>query len=239
MDILNIIRDTAHRPFELPTGAWQYYQEWNDALFLHWTIPCDVIRSCIPRALNLDTFNGDAYVSLVAFTMQKIRPRVLPAIGYVSDFDEINLRTYINNDGKSGVYFLSIEAGKRLSVLIARALSGLPYVTACIARSKGKYSSINDRTGCYMDAAFEVGQQQEKTNLDKWLTERYCLYLDDGGKLFRYDIHHKEWKINHVRIDRLSLNYGVGGVSLSNIAPGLTHYSEGVKVVAWGRQRIS
>ena len=91
-----------------------------------------------------------------------------------------------------------------------------------------------------MDAEFELGQQlTEKTNLDKWLTERYCLYLDKGGELFRYDIHHKEWKINHVRIDRLSLNYSVGGASLSDVAPRLTHYSEGVKVVAWGRRRIS
>jgi uncharacterized protein YqjF (DUF2071 family) len=182
MDILDILADTAHRPFELPTGAWRYYQEWNDALFLHWTISCDAIRCCLPRALNLDTFNGDAYVSLVAFTMQKIRPRVLPAIGYVSDFNEINLRTYINNDGKAGVYFLSIEAGKRLSVFIARALSGLPYVSASIARSKDRYKSINDRTGNYMDATFEIGKQlSEKTSLDKWLTERYCLYLDRHG----------------------------------------------------------
>src|SRR5688572_28073305 len=121
MDIVDILAETSHRPFELPAGNWQYYHEWNNALFLHWTIPYDVIRNCVPGALNLDTFNGDAYVSLVPFTMQRIRPRMLPAIGYVSDFDEINLRTYINNDGKAGVYFLSIESGKRLSAFIARS----------------------------------------------------------------------------------------------------------------------
>lgn len=75
------------------------------------------IRDLVPSKLKIDTFDGNAYVSLVAFTMEKIRPRYLPAIKFISCFDEINLRTYIDNDNKKGVYFLNIEAGKLLSSL--------------------------------------------------------------------------------------------------------------------------
>lgn len=116
-DIDYILSEIKHRPFELPKGEWGYYQEWNWAIFLHWKVPVKEIRDLVPSKLKIDTFDGNAYVSLVAFTMEKIRPRYLPAIKFISCFDEINLRTYIDNDNKKGVYFLNIEAGKLLSSL--------------------------------------------------------------------------------------------------------------------------
>jgi uncharacterized protein YqjF (DUF2071 family) len=239
-DISQIITATDHRPFELPIGKWKYYQEWNNALFLHWTIPLEVLQSCVPQKLKLDNFNGDFYVSLVAFTMQKIRPKNLPAIKYISDFHEINLRTYICNDGKRGVYFLNIEAGKMLSAFIAKSLSGLPYEKANINRTKNKYRSTNNNKCYHLDTEFEIGQDlSDKTDLDKWLTERYCLYFDKDNEIFRYDIHHKEWRIKTVNISRLNLSYKIGGLNLSDRKPNLTHYSDGVKVIAWRRQRLT
>ncbi|MEO5911719.1 MAG: DUF2071 domain-containing protein [Pelobium sp.] len=81
-NIEDILSDISHRPFKIPNGKWKYYQEWNNALFFHWTIPFDIL----PEHLNIDTFNGECYVSLVAFTMEKIRPRFLPAIGIYFKF---------------------------------------------------------------------------------------------------------------------------------------------------------
>ncbi len=123
----DILSETKHRSFNYPKNKWRYYQEWNNALFLHWKVPFDALRNLVPQDLNLDTYDGEVYVSLVAFTMQKIRPRNLPAIKFISDFDEINVRTYIDNNNKKGVYFLNIEAEKQLSAFIAKTLSGLPY----------------------------------------------------------------------------------------------------------------
>ncbi len=237
-EIDNILSATKHRPFGLPAGNWNYYQEWNNALFLHWKVQFETLRKLVPKKLNLDTFDGEAYISLVAFTMQKIRPRNLPAIKFISEFDEINIRTYIDNDNKKGVYFLNIEAGKLLSAFIAKTLSGLPYEKSNIQRTDKSYKSSNIKKGFFLDTEFEVKEKLiEKTKLDNWLTERYCLYLDKGKEFYRYDIHHKEWEIKNVDIKRLDLKYEIGELNLTN-KPDLIHYSDGVKVVSWKRKKI-
>lgn len=237
-EIDEILIDTKHRPFDFPEGNWFYYQEWNNALFLHWKVPFEILSELVPEQLNIDTFDGNAYVSLVAFTMEKIRPRNLPSINFVSDFDEINLRTYINNDNKKGVYFLNIEAAKSLSAFIARQLSGLPYEKANLSRTNTTYKSANTKKGFYLDTEFEIKELlTEKTELDKWLTERYCLYLDVKGTFYRYDIHHKEWKVKNVELKKLNLKYDIEKLNLTN-KPYLAHYSDGVKVVAWKRAKI-
>lgn len=237
--IEKILNDTSHRPFEIPRGNWVYYQEWNRALFLHWTVPFELLRECVPSNLNIDTFDGNCYISLVAFTMEKIRPKFFPSIAYISDFDEINVRTYIDNDNKKGVYFLNIEAGKSLSTFIAKTLSGLPYENSNINRTDKIYKSKNSKKGFSLHTEFNVGQVlKDKTELDKWLTERYCLYLDKDNEFYRYDIHHKEWELKNVNINDLNLDYKIGKINLRKKQPDLTHYSDGIKVIAWKRQKI-
>lgn len=238
-NIDDILSNISHRPFEIPNRQWQYYQEWNKVLFFHWTIPFDILRKCVPENLNIDTFDGKCYVSLVAFTMEKIRPGFLPAVGLISNFDEINLRTYIENDNKKGVYFLNIEAGKTLSTFIAKSISRLPYEKSNIIRTESTYYSENIKRGFNLHTEFEIKNElHHKTELDKWLTERYCLYLDIDKKSYRYDIHHKEWDLKSVEIKMLDLSYKIGGLNLTNKQPNLSHYSDGVKVIAWKRTRI-
>lgn len=233
----SLLQAIAHRPFPLPRGQWMYYQEWNRVLFLHWSVPYSTLREIVPEDLELDTFQGQCYVSLVAFAMEHIRPRFLPAIGWVSNFEEINIRTYVNRDGKKGVYFLSIEAQKSISAWLARKLSGLPYQKSEMERSLQKLSSTNKK-GFMVEAEFDVGDDIEiKSDLQTWLLERYCLYQDQGTKLFRYDIHHKEWNIKQIAMKRLHLQYNIGGLKLVT-TPDLMHYSEGVKVLAWKKKII-
>jgi uncharacterized protein len=238
-NISAILSDISHRPFDLPAGQWKYYQEWNNALFLHWEIPFGALRKHVPEQFYLDSFGGKYYLSLVAFTMQRIRPKNLPAIKFISDFHEINLRTYIDNGNKKGVYFLNIEAEKYLSAFIARAMSGLPYEKSIIKRSSGTYNSKNSGKNFILDTEFEVKEKNsDKSDLDKWLTERYCLYFDKDRKLFRYDVHHKEWELKNIAIKKLALNYTIGGISLSAKQPDLAHYSDGVEVLAWRKCRL-
>ena len=238
-EIEDIISTISHRPFPLPNGNWKYYQEWNNALFFHWAIPQDILRKCVPEKFTLDHFEDVCYVSLVAFTMNQIRPRYLPSISFISDFDEINLRTYIDNDNKKVVYFLNIEASNLISTYIAKYLSKLPYEKSDILRTDTKYTSKNAKKGFFLDTEFEIKEGlKHKTALDKWLTERYCLYLDKDRDFYRYDIHHKEWELKNIDIKRLNLNYKIAELNLSNKTADFTHYSEGVKVISWVREKI-
>lgn len=237
--ITDLLAQVAHRPWELPKGNWKYYQEWNNALFIHWAVPPEALQHYLPENLPLDTFEGKAYVSLVAFTMQKIRPRQLPAVAYISDFHEINLRTYIDMDGKKGVYFLSMEAEKSLSVWVAKSMSGLPYEKALMFRNEKSYTSKNSKRDFELDAVFEIKETlATKTDLDRWLTERYSLYLDEKNSLYRYEVHHQEWEIKHVEVKSLNLKYKIGDLDFSKQKPDLMHYSDGVKVLAWGKEKL-
>lgn len=98
-------------------------------MFLHWPVPATQIASLLPAPLTPDLLEGSAWVSVVAFTMEQIRPRHLPAFKPVSQFHELNVRTYVRHEGKAGVYFLSIEAQKAISAYLSRSIiSGLPYI---------------------------------------------------------------------------------------------------------------
>lgn len=238
-----ILSQTTHRPWLLPESPWRWYQEWNKALFLHWTLPAEVVRPLVPTRLLLDRFNGQTWISLVASRMEKIRPRNLPPVSALSDFYEINLRAYVSHNGKAGVYFLNIEAEKFLSVLIARTLSGLPYEKAAIARSEqgnmARYLSRNPRKDFSLDASFELGQGNvPKTELDWWLTERYCLYLDRGRKLYRFDIHHAPWELSPVKLTDFKVHYRLNNFFTLPTMPDSYHYSPGVKVVAWREELL-
>ena len=121
-------------------------------------------------------------------------------------------------------------------------MSGLPYERATIQRTNKeqfqRYISNNKSKGFYLDTTFTVGEKiKDKSELDKWLTERYCLYLDKDDKLYRYEIHHKPWELNNIEVSNLTIDYKIGNISL-NRKPDLTHYSDGVKVIAWQRQNL-
>lgn len=233
-----ILKSVSHRPFEIPEGRWQYYQEWNDVIFMHWLVPYEILHPLVPNLITLDSFNNQYWVSLVAFTMQKIRPRYLPSFKPITDFHEINLRTYVKMDNKAGVYFLNIEAEKLLSAFIARQLSDLPYEKSLIKREKQKYNSINHLKNYHLKTEFTIKDTlTNKSELELWLTERYCLYLDSHNQIYRYDIHHEEWVVKNIELKNLDLSYTIQNLSLSN-TPDLSYYSDGVKVIAWNRQKI-
>lgn len=241
--IKDIIIHTSHRPWALPTGKWAYYQEWNRALFLHWKVSPGDLTPLVPANLTIDTLNNHAWISLVAFTMEKIRPNGIPAFAPISNFHEINVRTYVTADNKPGVYFLNIEAEKYLSAYIARKASGLPYEKAIISRKNEligqAYTSFNQQKDFQLNASFETGNDLDgKTALDQWLTERYCLYLDSNHQLYRYQIHHQPWHLQEIRIKNLQSTYHIGNISLSR-QPDLAHYSPGVKVIAWKREKVN
>lgn len=237
--IKQILQQSSERPWQHPSKKYAYYQEWNKALFFHYKVDPSHLVELLPKDLELDLYQGQAWISIVPFTMQKIRPRFLPALSWVSDFEEINLRTYVIKDGKPGVYFLNIEAGKRHSAFLAKTLSGLPYQYSKIKRNsvdyfQGRFAPKNFS----IDVKYTVGAPVvSKTDLDLFLTERYCLYVDHKAKLYRYEIHHLPWEIRTLHPLNLDISYRIGAVTLER-QPDLMHYSPGVQVVAWSKELL-
>lgn len=128
------------------------YQKWRDLLFLHWECDPQEIQKTLPPGLSVDTFDGRAYVGLVPFAMRAIRPRGLPALPWISNFLEINLRTYVYDArGVPGVWFYSLDASGRVAVAAARAFFGLPYyhakmrIAKTIVRAEGNGSGVEGK----------------------------------------------------------------------------------------------
>ena len=233
MTIREILNTTNHRPWKIPTDSWKFYQEWNNTIFLHYHVDLTELKKFVPMELEIDLFNGKPWISIVAFTMEKIRPKNLPYFPAISDFDEINIRTYVKSNNKTGVYFLSIEGGKSLSCKVAKGISELPYRFSKIKRTHQKFQSQNSEFNDKLEIEFAIGKElTKKTELDKWLTERYALFQDTDESINEFEIHHLEWPISEINLQKLDLNYPRFEKLISE-PPSKIHYSKGVKVLTW------
>jgi uncharacterized protein YqjF (DUF2071 family) len=226
LKIADIIKQTGQRPYPLLAGPWIYYQEWHNVVFLHLRTDLQWLTAQVPSFLTVEQCDGSAWLSVVAFEVKRLRPRFAPRFSPVSNFKEVNVRTYVTHEGKPGVYFLSIKADNRLSCALARLASGLPY-----QYSSFEYSGHQLKTGD-MTLNFQPGQVAGKNNLDRWLTERYCLYNSKKNRNYRYDIQHIEWPLCAPQISELTLDAGFLERHYSAGAERF-HFSPGVQVLTW------
>lgn len=96
-------------------------------LFAHWRVPPGALRPHVPRPLELDTYDGSAWLGALAFEVTEARPRALPpGLSPTGPFGQTNLRTYVRYDGDPGVHFLSIDAGSRVGAAALANAMGLP-----------------------------------------------------------------------------------------------------------------
>jgi uncharacterized protein len=236
-NVKNILRKTSHRPIPMPEGNWRYYQEWQSVIFAHWRVPVESLRKLVPKGLEIDLYNGEAWISLVAFTLKDLRLHYLPSFPPVSDFHEINMRTYVLRNNKPGIYFLSLEAQKTISTLIARLVIGLNYYKSEINYQPGYLESENLKQLFYVRAMYNPGADlTEKNEIDRWLTDRFCLFHELSGKIFSHDIHHQDWPLRTPQIKTFEVNYRYKDLLIKNSAD-LYHYSDGVQVPTWGKMK--
>jgi uncharacterized protein YqjF (DUF2071 family) len=213
---------------------------WHDLAFLHWPVRAASIAEKIPSGLTLDTFGGDAYLGVVPFHMTEVRPRLVPNIPGVSSFIELNVRTYVVAEGKPGVWFFSLDATSRLAVRAARRFFHLPYFDARMSTERRggfvHYRSERTHRGApeaRFAARYRGTGPAQRTELETWLTERYCLYASRKGKLFRGDIHHLPWPLENgeAEIETLDMTR-ILELPLPS-SPPLVHFAETLQVVAW------
>src|SRR5688572_757702 len=118
---------------ERPANSPIMYQSWGKLLFMHWQTPPEALRRLIPGRLSIDTFDGKAWVGLTPFTIWDARPIFMLPLPWLSDFHELNVRTYVHLDGVPGVWFFSLDANSMAAVIGARTFFHLPYYNAHIS----------------------------------------------------------------------------------------------------------
>jgi len=193
------------------------YQSWRHLLFLHWAWDPAEIQRSLPEGLYVDTFDGSAWLGVVPFWMDAIRPRWCPAVPGLSWFLELNLRTYVHTaDGTPGVWFYSLDCNRSVAVWAARTFFSLPYVHATQSgvRPQGETGSTefrSKRRGPSLPNAFTYGAKTGAVagpalagTLEYFLVERYRLFSwrKRERRLFEGQVSHTPYVISPARVLR-------------------------------------
>jgi len=195
---------------------------WEKLLFLHQQVAPDLIRPLVPPELELDLWQDQAWVSIVAFSMPYVRPRWLPK--WIScRFHELNVRTYVLHENKPGVYFFSLNANSRLAVWWARRFWKLNYVYAHIEMSPlnsvWRYRCHRPRCPQF-EATYKVGPPLGKAkpdSLEFFLVERYLLFAPKDGVVHQARVYHAPYDLYEVQLGLLE-----DGISPADGLPSMT-----------------
>jgi uncharacterized protein YqjF (DUF2071 family) len=229
---------------------------WHELLFMHWPVPVQALRPHVPKTLEIETFDGSAWLGVVPFRMSGVRPRLVPPIPGLSAFPELNVRTYVvpkETGEKPGVWFFSLDATSRLAVRAARLAFSLPYFDANISCHVN--GSTNTPTVHYssrrtqkrappaeldMDyrPAGKVFHAKNGT-LDYFLTERYCLYSAvKDGRTYRCEIAHAPWPLQPAKatVRRNTMTRQLD-FDVPDDEP-LLFYTDYLEVVAWTPEKV-
>ena len=243
-------RVTGSRPWPPPARSWVMAQTWTELLFAHWRVPPEKLRRVVPSPLELQTFDGRAWLGVTPFQVRNLRLRVTPPFPFLSSFPEINVRTYVTFGGKPGVFFFSLDAASASAVAAARAVYRLPYFQAdmAIAHDGGDvhYRSERLTRDSGPKAAFRgryhaLGPASPPAagTLEHWLTERYCLYtMDDRQRVLRAEIQHPPWRL-HPADAAIALNTMGNELGLELSEAPLVHYAARQDVVFWTLERAT
>ncbi|HXD31895.1 MAG TPA: DUF2071 domain-containing protein [Pyrinomonadaceae bacterium] len=221
-------------------------QSWGKLLFMHWRIDVGALRPLIPAGLEIDTFDGSAWVAVVPFTMWNTRPTSLLAVPWFSAMHELNVRTYVHFDSAPGVWFFSLDCNSALAVWGARTFYHVPYFNAAIdlVQNAGEidYSlHRTDKPAADFHSVWNIGEslpRSEPESLEFFLTERYCLYSEHKNKLYRANIHHPPWPLQRAEVKSLqSTMLEAAGVSTPDQEP-LLHYAESIDVDIWSLEKV-
>ena len=231
-----------------PRGPWVMQQRWHNLLFAHWRVSPDVVQPHLPPGIDLDTYQGDAWVSIIPFHMTGVRLRWSPPIPTAHAFAELNVRTYVSRGGVAGIWFFSLDAESTVAVVGARLGAALPYYRASMDVRLGTrhidYRSVRVLGGgppAVFDATYSPCGSQfmaHPGSLDAFLTERYSLFSSDGRRLWQIDVSHPPWEL-HSAIANIRRNTMLDAAGLEvSASPPLLHFATSNDVRFWPPTRV-
>jgi hypothetical protein len=224
-------------------------QRWNDLLFAHWPVPPAEMAAKLPEGLQVDTFQGSAWLGVVPFWMDRVKVRGVPLVAGLRSFPDLNLRTYVRDPatGARGMYFFSLDASSLMAVAAARLFFHLPYYWASMSleqRTEREFSFSSRRLLSGRPVLFRARYrglgpttrlaENRAGTLEHFLTERSCLFTcNRAGQPVRANLHHVPWPLEEAEadIERNDLAESIG-IQLPNEAPVL-HYSRRLALYIW------
>jgi len=176
------------------------YQRWENLLFVHWRWDPVQVQATLPAGLTVDTYHGGAWVGVTPLFMRNARPKFVPPVSFMSDFLELNVRTYVYDaENRPGVYFHSLDCDQPLVVEAAQRLLHLRYEHAAMrghVDPAGYAELASRRTGQPASDVFRYkpateAHDAEASSLEFFLLERYRLFTaGPGGQLWSVRVHH-------------------------------------------------
>jgi len=245
---------TSHKPRPLPPGRWLMRQRWNDLLFAHWQVPATSIAPLVPEGLQVDTFQGGAWLGATPFWMDRIKVRGVPSIPGARSFPDLILRTYVREErtGAPGVYCLSLDSSNLLAVAAGRAFFHLPYHSAEMhieQRTEREFAFYSRRRFVGHPVHFKaryrgLGPSQRLVELrpgtlEHFLMERSCLYSrNSAGQPIRANLHQASWSLEEAEAE-IELNdlAAAMGIEVPQQEPVL-HYSRRLAVYVWPAELV-
>ena len=191
-----------------PVGFAVMKQHWRDLAYIHFDYDPGVVQALLPPGLEVDTWNGRAWVGLIPFSMRRISFPLTPAVPYLGSFPEVNVRTYVIRDGVPGVWFFSLDINRLLPAVVARLTYRLPYCWGSASNKMGTGRLVTDvhRRWPAGDATarieVSVGEAiTEPSAFEHFLTARWGLYSRGGGERLRYaPVDHPRWDLHRASI---------------------------------------
>lgn len=244
------MRLTVRHPVFLSAG-------WHDLLFANYVVDPEMLTPFVPQGVELDLYDGDCYVSLVAFRFCNTKVFGVPAFSK-RDFDEINLRFYVNRtlpDGKdrSGVVFIQEIVPSRLVAWVARVFYGENYIAMNmeheITPTKNQAKAVSYQCGVNSPNNRISAVVSPKTSiysdegLESYITEHYWGYSGSPQtRTVEYEVKHPKWPVNEVSEHSIDFDFvGIYGKPyrlLSETEPTSVFYCQGSDVTVHLGTRI-
>jgi uncharacterized protein YqjF (DUF2071 family) len=227
----------------MPAPGATLSMTWVDLAFLHWPVPAQMIGALLPEGLELDTFEGSAWVAVTPFEMRGVKVSGMLAVPTATNFPELNVRTYVRRGDRSGVWFFSLDAASWLAVTGARSVVGLPYFHARMSTHRDGdwvvYDSHRTHPGsspAELAARYRPAGDvfySKPGSFEHWSTERYSLFAAPSKRrLLRLDIEHAPWPLQPATAQiRTNSMATASGISLPNDEPRV-HFARRLDVVA-------
>ena len=212
-------------------------QSWRDLTFLHWAVEPKAVAHLMPPGVRPDTLDGVTYVGLIPFRMVGAGVGHGPGVPYLGSFLETNVRLYsVDDTGRRGIVFLSLDADRSAVVVGARLAFGLPYRWARMSHQANahthRYAAQLRRAGSPTSSVVtvRVGARRESTELDHFLSARWGLHVHWWGRTLYVPNHHEAWPVHDAELLELDdgLLAAAGFPGLTSRPPDHLGFSPGV-----------